>query len=177
MSLPTRRLPYSILAMLVLIWLAAGTGHAAAAVDHPQPDSGPLATPLTSANIDDSASAEWVDGAEHPLANALRLRAFVWTQSAPTLGGYFLFGESSQPGPRHLRLGFKTPLAVGSMLTRGGDQLSVLRSNAPYPGNMADESQGMPASQSNHKSPRCRRDQVVSNSAARCSSSVPSSRR
>lgn len=114
--------------------------------DHPQPDSGPFATPLTNANIDGAAVAEWFDGAEHPLSNPFQLSRLVWTQTTPIGWGFLTFGVSPQPGPRHLRLGFKSPLRIGSILMRAGDQVSVLRPNAPYPGNMADESQWMPAS-------------------------------
>ena len=55
------------------------------------------------------------------------------------------FGESKQPGVRHLRIGFKTPLAIGSILVRGGGWLSVLRPTAAYPGDLADDAQWMPA--------------------------------
>ena len=116
------------------------------AADHPQPASGPFATPLTNALVDDAASAEYFDGVEHPLANANLLRQLVWTQTmAPLAPGMLSFGASTHPGPRYLRLGFKSPVAVGSILVRGGDQVSVLRPDAPYPGNLANDSQWIPA--------------------------------
>jgi hypothetical protein len=115
----------------------------------PQADSGAktgaFATPLTSALIDNAASAEWVDGAERPLANPMALRQLVWTQTAAPQAYHFQFGASNHPGTRYLRLGFTAPVAVASVLVQGGGQLSVLRSQAPYPGNLADNSQWIPA--------------------------------
>ena len=113
-----------------------------AAQDHPQPSSGPFATPLTDSDLDDAASAQWVDGAEQPLANPKALHQLPWTQeAAPSISHFVDFGASTQPGARHLRLGFHNLIQVGSVLVRGGDQLSVLRSDAPYPGNLGDDRQ------------------------------------
>jgi len=134
----------SFTAILLLVGMSFGAC-SALGVDHPQPQSGPFATVLTDAAIDDGASAEWVDGAERPVANQTFLRQSMWTQTAESGGQLIQYGASSNPGIRHLRIGFKSPLAVGSILVRGGDQLSVLRSQAPYPGNLADESQWIPA--------------------------------
>ena len=72
-------------------------------------------------------------------------RHVIWTQtSAPQWDGV-RFGESKQPGARHLRIGWKTSLAVGSILARSGGTVSVLKATAAYPGNLADESQWLPA--------------------------------
>jgi hypothetical protein len=127
----------------------------ALAADRPQPQSGPLATPLTDpakgigagtgASIDNAASAEWVAGAERPLANPNALRQIVWTQNTLPNGNFLQFGASSESGTRHLRLGFTRPVEVGSVLVRGGGELSVLLPNAVYPGNLGDDSQWTPA--------------------------------
>ncbi len=125
-----------------------GTGQSAPfsrAVDHPQPLTGLFATPLTVAAIDNSASAEWVDGTERPVVNPAALGAMLWTQSTPPGDGLFPFGAGSQPGVRHLRVGFASSLAIGSILVRGGDRLSVLRVGAKYPGNLADDADWIPA--------------------------------
>jgi len=115
-------------------------------IDHPQPQSGAFVTPLTDALIDAATEAEWVDGAERPLENPAALRQVVWTQTqAPPSGSFLTFGKSSKPGPRYLRLGFTQPVPVGSVLVRGGGQLSVLRPGTPYPGNLSDEAQWIPA--------------------------------
>lgn len=131
----------------VLIFAVCGALSATGsfAVDHPQPQSGPFATVLTDAAIDDAVSAEWFDGAEHLLANPKSLRQVLWTQATAPAGNFLYYGASPQPGIRHLRLGLKTPLQVGSVLVRGGDSLSVLRPQAAYPGDLADDSQWMPA--------------------------------
>lgn len=114
--------------------------------DRPQPQFGAFVTPLTDAAIDDASVAEWAAGSEHPLARTVELRQVLWTQtSMPSTSHYFQYAVSNQPGVRHLRLGFHIPIAIGSILTRGGDQISVLRPDAPYPGNIADESQWIPA--------------------------------
>ena len=116
------------------------------AADHPQPASGPFATPLTDAAIDTASFAEWINGSERPLQSPDPVRQLIWTlANTPSAVHFVSYGVSNQPGPRHLRVGFKVPVSVGSVLVRGGDQLSVLRPNAPYPGNLADESQWIPA--------------------------------
>jgi len=107
--------------------------------------SGPFATAVTVSIIDDRASAEWVDGVERPVANPNLLRQQVWTQSSASIGGTVAYGASTQLGTRHLRIGFTAAVGVGSILVRGGDSLSVLRPSAPYPGNLTDDSQWIPA--------------------------------
>ena len=105
----------------------------------------PLASSLTDGNLDDSVSAEWADGAEHPVAQPGNLRARLWTTTHSSLYGTFAFGAGVQPGPRHLRIGFHTAIAVGSVLIRGGGALSVLRPGAAYPGNLGNDSQWLAA--------------------------------
>ncbi|WP_263351578.1 hypothetical protein [Acidicapsa acidisoli] len=134
------------LALLFILLESVFPGLPSFAADHPQPLSGAFATPLTDAAVDNASFAEWFGGSEHPLANPNLLRQILWTQATmPTSGGFVTYGVSNQPGPRYLRLGFKVPVAVGTVLVRGGDQLSVLRPDAPYPGNLADDSQWIPA--------------------------------
>jgi len=116
------------------------------AADRAQPQSGAFTTPLTDALIDDASLAEWSDGSEHPLPRAIELRQVVWTQTAmPSTSHFFQYAVSNQPGVRHLRLGFRSPIPVGSVLVRAGDQVSVLRPDEPYPGNLADDRQWIPA--------------------------------
>ena len=135
----------SLAVLVVALGLAVESGPSFAA-DRPQPQSGPFATPLTDAGIDDASLAEWHGGSEHPLANPKELLQIVWTQTnIPSTTHSFQYGDSNQPGVRHLRIGFHAPITVGSILARAGDQISVLRPTAPYPGNMADDSQWIPA--------------------------------
>jgi hypothetical protein len=111
-----------------------------------QPQNGVFATPLTDGALDNASFADWVDGAEHPIGNPAPFRQVIWTLTTTPSTYYFAnWGASLHPGVRHLRLGFTTPIAVGTVLVRGGGQLSVLRPNAPYPGNLADDSQWIPA--------------------------------
>ena len=138
----------TIVAGLFLALSASAPSLAAAGygADHPQPQSGSFVTPLTDALIDTRAQAEWVDGAERPLGNPTTLRQVVWTQTqAPASGAFLAFGKSSKPGPRYLRLGFTQSVPVGTVLVRGGGQLSVLRPGSHYPGSLADDAQWIPA--------------------------------
>jgi hypothetical protein len=134
---------------ILILWLGLGFPiralFAQATTAQAGQSAGPFATPLTAAMIDGNSLAEWVDGAERPLANPNALRQLVWTQNAPPQGAMLAYGVSSQPGVRHLRMGFTAPVAVGSVLVRGGGQLSVLRAGAAYPGNLADDAQWLPA--------------------------------
>ena len=119
--------------------------HPAHLVAQTSADSGPFATPIANNSLDAAASVEWVDGVERPLANPNALRQIIWTKTTAPSGGPLKFGASSQAGPRYLRVAFNSPLAAGSVLVRGGGALSVLRANAKYPGNLADDSQWIPA--------------------------------
>ncbi|MDQ3814783.1 MAG: discoidin domain-containing protein, partial [Armatimonadota bacterium] len=102
-------------------------------------------TPLTPDNLDPATFAQWVDGTETPVVLKDGPRHVVWTQNAAPEWDGVRFGESKMPGARHLRIGFKAPVAIGSILVRAGGQVSVLKPAATYPGNLADEKQWMPA--------------------------------
>ncbi|AWI09331.1 hypothetical protein [Ereboglobus luteus] len=80
--------------------------------------------------VNDDALAEWENGAEKPIT---------------ARGNTITFGNSKRHGPRHLRIAFHTPQEIGSILVLGGGRLSVLKPGAPVPGDMADESQWIPA--------------------------------
>ncbi len=139
----TRKSAIFPLAVLIVLF---GIGLPAWAVTGPQPQAGPFATPVTDASLDMSHFAEWVGGHEQPLQNPNALRQLVWTRATmPLSGGLLTYGASTDSGPRHLRLSFTQPVMVGSLLVRGGDEVSVLRPGAPYPGNLADDTQWMPA--------------------------------
>ena len=113
---------------------------------HPQEKAGAFATPLTDALIDDSATVEQVGSTPRPLADPSLLRKTLWTQTTnPQTAQCFWFGDFAGPGQRYLRLGFKSPIPIGSVLVRGDGQLSALRPGASYPGNLADDSQWIPA--------------------------------
>ena len=109
------------------------------------PQAGPLATPLAADNLDPAAFVQWVDGVEKPMPQRDGPRHVIWTAGTQPEWDGVHFGDSKVPGPRHLRIGFKTAISVGSVLVRAGGQVSMLRPNVPYPGELADESQWLPA--------------------------------
>jgi hypothetical protein len=112
--------------------------------EHAQAQEPVFGTPLTAALIDDSASAEEVGGVERGLDKSAPIHPLLWTQtSLPTNSNYLIYGNSSQPGPRHLRIGFTAPVAIGSVLVRGGGSLSVLRPGVS--GKLTDDAQWIPA--------------------------------
>jgi len=116
------------------------------AIDHPQPLSGAFATPLTDALLDNASFADSCGGVEHPLPDPNAIRQRVWTRTTTIAVANFLpYGTCSETGPRHIRIGFRAPIAVGSILVRGSGELSVLRPGALYPGDMGDDRQWLPA--------------------------------
>ncbi|MDD4922544.1 MAG: hypothetical protein PHS30_08740, partial [Bacteroidales bacterium] len=100
-------------------------------------------------NIDQSVYTEWVDGVEKPVQGRdekAKLPQWVlWTDKSEPGQSGVTFGVSKKLGSRHLRIGFNSPVAIGSLLADGGGRPSVLKPGAAYPGNMNDESQWIPA--------------------------------
>lgn len=107
-----------------------------------------LQTPLLPTDLDPKATTQWVDGMESadvaipPDRNPGWL---VWTQKPNTGHNGVRYGVSKNRGIRHLRIGFTKPIAVGTIITRGEGELSVLRDTAAYPGAIADDAQWLPA--------------------------------
>jgi len=113
-------------------------------------------TEVTTQDIDPAVFRQWVDGVEGVITPAIQHYGMnirhesVWTRDAEkglgyTQGREIQFGDSSNPGPRHLRVGFTRPVPVGTILGWATSRISVLKSDAPYPGNLADDSQWIPA--------------------------------
>ena len=101
----------------------------------------PQATPVKVDDLD--ALVEWVDGAARPSASAQGPRQVLWTTStAPEWSG-LRFGDSRASGVRHLKVGFKRDLEVGSLLAQGGGQASALKPGAA--GDPGDDAQWVPA--------------------------------
>jgi hypothetical protein len=110
-----------------------------------------LITPISPNQLDSAAFAEWFDGAEHAIQpkddrdKGHTPQWVIWTsKTAPGHNG-IEFGKSASPGPRHLRIGFTAPISAGAILVRGGVQVSVLKPDAKYPGDLADDSQWIAA--------------------------------
>ncbi|MFO0929476.1 MAG: hypothetical protein U0736_21015 [Gemmataceae bacterium] len=127
---------HPILAALSLVLLAS-TPVAGAALD-----------PVGGAVLDRATFAQWVDGAETPIPEQAARggpRAVVWAAGGQPDWPGVRFGDGRAVGVRHLRIGFTEPVAVGSVLVRGGGTLSVLKADAAYPGNLADDTQWVTA--------------------------------
>ena len=119
-------------------------------------EGGAFSTPLTPALLDPSATAEWVDGQSKSREDFLDAGSkphfrnpLGWVVSMPPakMGwGQIAFGAEGAPGPRHLRIGLNEAVPVGTIITRGKlTGVSVLKPTAPYPGDLGDESQWIPA--------------------------------
>lgn len=105
----------------------------------------PLPTPLTPELLDPAAFAEWCAGTESPIVLKEGPKWVLWTTSSQPGWSGVRFGALNKPGPRHLRLGFKQDVPLGTLLVQGGAALSILKPGAAYPGDLADESQWLPA--------------------------------
>ncbi len=106
---------------------------------------GAFANPLAAANLDTNAFTQWVDGAEKPVVMKDGPQHVLWARGGRTEWDGVNFGSSKNAGARHLRIGWKTALPVGSVLVRGTVSVSVLKPDAKYPGNAGEEGDWMPA--------------------------------
>ena len=104
---------------------------------------------LVTAELDAAAFVQWHNGSAIPISAEQAKNgpaAVVWTaRTDPSLFG-IRFGEGREPGVRHLRIGFAAPVAIGSVLVRGGGTLSVLKADAAYPGDLSDDTLWITAS-------------------------------
>ncbi|MDB5297260.1 MAG: hypothetical protein JWO31_3243, partial [Phycisphaerales bacterium] len=96
-------------------------------------------------DLDPAALVEWVDGAERPVAGKPGQPTPFQFQDGRIETPGLTFGESAVPGVRHLRVGFRAPVTVGTVLVRGGGRLSVLRPAVAYPGDPARDQDWLPA--------------------------------
>ena len=130
-------------ASVVALVLLAGEN--APAADQTAPPSNVFATPLSVEDLDPAAFAQWVDGAEKPFDLKDGPRHVVWTRNSRPEWDGVRFSDSKKTGPRHMRIGWKSAIPLGTVLARGGGQVSVLKPDAAYPGDLKDESQWCPA--------------------------------
>ncbi len=103
---------------------------------------------LTRDNLDAGAYSEWVDGEEKVIMGDGREFSpewLIWTEKSTPGHSGRAFGKSDKAGIRHLRIGFVSPMPIGTVLAKGGGQLSVLKPGATYPGNLGDDAEWIPA--------------------------------
>src|SRR3954469_12392316 len=138
----TRSILYERMRLLILASLALSPLARLHAADTP------AFPPAGGSSLDRTTFAQWVDAKETLIAESAARGgpgSVVWTtKSKPDWQGV-KFGEGRDPGLRHLRIGFTESIPVGAVLVRGGGVLSVLKAEAAYPGNLADDSQWMAA--------------------------------
>jgi hypothetical protein len=105
----------------------------------------PFENAIDAGALDPAAFAEWVDGAERPVVSKRGPAHVVYTATSQIEWQGLRYGESKTPGARHLRVGFKASVKIGSVLTRAGGRLSVLKADAPYPGDLQKDDLWIPA--------------------------------
>ncbi len=106
---------------------------------------GPFDSAVATGDLDPATFAEWVDGAERPTTSKRGPSHVVWTPGGQIEWQGLKYGDSKNPGLRHLRVGFKAPAKIGSVLARSGGRLSALKAGAAYPGDLSKEDQWTPA--------------------------------
>ncbi len=111
--------------------------------------SSPFSPPLAREDLDPAAFTQWLDGAESPVTvdgKPAHPSRVIWTKnSRPEWNGVPVFGDGKTVAPRHLRIGFTKAFTLGSILASGNGRISVLKPEANYPGDIADDSQWLPA--------------------------------
>lgn len=113
------------------------------------PSDGPLACAVATGDLDPETFREWFAGQERLLPGEKDRTGetksavpdwICWTrEKRHALYKGIVYGADRDTGPRHLRIGFKQAIRVGSILAGGGGEASVLRSDVAYPGDLANE--------------------------------------
>ena len=101
--------------------------------------------PLTANNLDRDAFTQWTDGAEKSVELKGGPQDVLWTSGGRIEWAGVNFGSSKNAGARHLRIGWKTELAVGTVLVRGNVSVSVLKPGVKYPGDAGRDDDWIPA--------------------------------
>lgn len=107
--------------------------------------------PFDASLLDPATFAERIGGAPESLiqgdAETAKLgpKAIVWCKQTKPHWKGATYGAGRETEVRYLRIGFTQAVPVGSVLVGGGGALSVLKADATYPGDLADDSQWLPA--------------------------------
>ncbi|MEI8196541.1 MAG: hypothetical protein WCI73_11580, partial [Phycisphaerae bacterium] len=109
-----------------------------------EPIVNPFGLALGAADLDPHAYQAWFDGAEHQADHPADVREAIQVPGIVTSWNGASFGDSHNPGVRHLRYGFTRPVAVGTIISYGNCSVSVLKPEAAYPGKLDDDSQWLP---------------------------------
>ena len=134
--------------LLLLASLLVSGGCVSARTSAPPALQPTVQTPLELADLDPQTFAQWAGGTETPISDAAvkgGAQGVIETTRTRVGNSGVTFGDSPTAGARYLRIGFKRPLEIGSVLVRGGGTLSVLKAEAPYPGDLNRDSDWMPA--------------------------------
>jgi len=130
-----------------------------------------IETKLKISDLDSANYAEWVDGTETKITpkddrdkSGLPEGVILIDKDKLAMRGRD-FGKTKTAGRRYLRVGFKEEQPITSVLTIGNVDLSILKTNAVYPGKLDDDSQWVPAK-------RIEGSELTSNEGSDSSSSV-----
>ena len=144
------RTPLILLALLGFASLSA----AQRVPDRSHEYRGIFETPVVRASIDTApgVTGEWIDGAFRAPSGSPTDWALVFLASRDArTRHHHRLGLSQNPGTRYIRIGFTEPMPVGALyVATAGTVPSVLRPDAPYPGNPDDDAQWIPAEPSAH---------------------------
>ena len=102
-------------------------------------------TPVRPNLLDRPACNVWVDGQETDEGSLAPEQVLWMTEGRPKTPYGEHFGPKEPTGPRHQRYAFHEPIPVGSIFCIASGRVSVLKESVPYPGDMGDESQWLPA--------------------------------
>lgn len=129
-------------------WVVAAVAVVAGSAASP---AAPVLVPaVAKADLDPAGFREWVGGKEAAVPEKAGPQHVVAVRDGAAWPGDLRwngvrYGVGPKPGPRHLRVGFTGPVAVGTVLLGGGGRVSVLKADAAYPGDLGDDAAWVPA--------------------------------
>ena len=101
-------------------------------------------TPVENENFDEANFTAWINDKERKVDGSPN--RLMWTKSTGPQPHWYGFGGGNAAGNVcHLRVPFKKPVPVGSVIIQGGGRVSVLKPGAQYPGRLNDEADWIPA--------------------------------